>query len=140
ARQDEMLIDAAEAVAVEMRPGSALMFLGSTLHAGGANRTATSRRGMIISYSLGWLKPYELPWLAYPPEFARTLPPVLAALAGYRAHRPNLGTVEGRCPSFLFGDKGDALGAIDALRPEQEELIALYRAGALTPGRARPVD
>lgn len=132
-RQDEILIDDREAVAIEMDPGSALLFLGSTLHAGGANRTNAPRRGMIVSYSLGWLKPYELPWLAYPPEIARDFPPELAALAGYQAHRPNLGTFEGRCPSLLLQDQEPQLGAIDALRPEQENLIALYRSGALAP-------
>lgn len=132
-RQDEIVIDQAQGLSIAMEPGSALLFLGSTLHAGGANRTALPRRGMIVSYSLGWLKPYELPWLAYPPEIAKTFAPELAALAGYRAHRPNLGTFEGRCPSHLLSGEPLALGAIDVLRPEQEELIALYRSGAIVP-------
>jgi len=131
-RQDEILIDPAEAITAEMEPGSALLFLGSTLHGGGANLTQSPRRGMIVSYSLGWLKPYELPWLAYPPEIARHFPAGLAALAGYRAHRPNLGTFEGRCPSMLLdADRPETVGAVDALRPEQEALIAQFYAGAL---------
>ncbi|MBB6122825.1 phytanoyl-CoA dioxygenase family protein [Sphingobium subterraneum] len=134
-RQDEILIDPAEAIIAEMEPGAALLFLGSTLHCGGANISSASRRGMIISYALGWLKPYELPWLAYPPALARTFPPELAALAGYRAHRPNLGTFEGRCPSSLLGDEPNLQsGAIDTLRPEQEALIAAYRNGDIAPG------
>jgi hypothetical protein len=131
-RQDEIVIDPAEAIAAEMAPGAALLFLGSTLHAGGANRTTAPRRGMIISYSLGWLKPYELPWLAYPPEIARGFSPELAALAGYRAHRPNLGTYEGKCPSSLLAPGFDGHGgAVDALRPDQEALIAQFYAGTL---------
>jgi hypothetical protein len=131
-RQDDMLLDPADAVPARMGPGEVLLFLGSTLHAGGANRTTSPRRGMVVSYSLGWLKPYELPWLAYPPEVARGFPPELAALAGYRAHRPNLGTYEGRCPSILLGDAPPGpLGALDALRPDQEELIARFYDGSL---------
>lgn len=133
-RQDEILIADDEAIAIEMDPGAALLFLGSTLHAGGQNRRPVPRRGMIVSYSLGWLKPYELPWLAYPPELARGFAPELAALAGYQAHRPNLGTYEGRCPSHLLSGGQDGLGAIDVLRPEQEELIALYRSGMIHAG------
>lgn len=132
-RLDEIVMADEDALAIEMEAGDALLFLGSTLHCGGVNRTAVSRRGMIISYSLGWLKPYELPWLAYPPQIASTFPPELAALAGYRAHRPNLGTFEGKCPSAALGVHG-ALGAIDALRPEQEGLIGLYRKGVMQPG------
>ncbi|MBV1686414.1 phytanoyl-CoA dioxygenase family protein [Novosphingobium sp. G106] len=131
-RQNEMLIGEEDAVAVEMNPGDALIFLGSTLHGGGANSTALSRKGMIISYSLGWLKPYELPWLAYPPEFAKTLSQPLADLAGYRAHRPNLGTYEGRCPSTLLEAEGSSLGAVDSLRDDQEALILAWREGRLT--------
>lgn len=135
-RQDEIVMADEDAIAAEMEPGSVLMFLGSTLHAGGANRTAASRRGMVVSYSLGWLKPYELPWLAYPPEVARHFSPELAELAGYRAHRPNLGTYEGRCPARLLQPSSGAepSGAVDALRPEQEQLIGAYRAGQIPPG------
>jgi ectoine hydroxylase-related dioxygenase (phytanoyl-CoA dioxygenase family) len=134
-RQDEMLLDPADAVSACMAPGEALLFLGSTLHGGGANETQDPRRGMIVSYSLGWLKPYELPWLAYPPDVARAFSPELSALAGYRAHRPNLGTYEGRCPSVLLSDvDATALGAVDALRPEHEALIARFHEGSLPVG------
>src|SRR3546814_10424881 len=52
-------------------PGDALIFLGSTLHGGGGNTIATPRRGVLVSYCLGWLKPFELQWLVYPPRVAR---------------------------------------------------------------------
>jgi len=112
---------------VEMSPGSALLFLGSTLHGAGGNRTAAVRRGAIISYCLGWLKPYENQWLAYPPKVARHFSPELAALVGYCQHRPNLGNYEGRCPSILLGEEVPPhLGAIDALRPDQAELVSEF--------------
>src|SRR3546814_5722760 len=46
-----------EPVAAEMAPGSAVVFLGSTLHGAGANRASDVRRGLVVGYSLGWLKP-----------------------------------------------------------------------------------
>ena len=114
-------------VAAEMEPGGALIFLGSALHGAGANTSMAVRRGLVIGYSLGWLKPYENQWLAYPPEVARHFPPELAALVGYRQHRPNLGNYEGQCPSVLLGDDSDRpLGAIDALRPDQQAMIDAY--------------
>ena len=120
--------------AAEMEPGAALIFLGSTLHGAGANLTSAVRRGLVVGYSLGWLKPYENQWLAYPPEIARTFPSELAALVGYRQHRPNLGNYEGRCPSVLLGDGADRpLGAIDALRPDQQAMVDAFieaRAGS----------
>ena len=91
--------------AVELEPGSALLFLGSTLHGAGGNASNEIRRGAIVSYCLGWLKPYENQWLAYPPEIARTFDPELAALVGYTQHRPNLGNYEGQCPSVLLKDR-----------------------------------
>ena len=108
----------------EYGPGSALLMLGSTLHAAGANRSHDVRRGMIAGYSLGWLKTYENQFLAYPPEIARTFPPELAALVGYRQHRPNLGNFEGCCPSVLLQEGLPArLAAVDALRPDQKEAV-----------------
>jgi len=113
-----------------MAPGSALVFLGSALHGAGANRTDQVRRGIVIGYSLGWLKPYENQWLAYPPPVARRFSPELAALIGYRQHRPNLGNYEGQCPSILLqGDSDGPLAAIDALRPDQVALIDAFVKG-----------
>ena len=114
-------------VVAEAEPGDAIIFLGSTLHGAGGNRTMDVRRGIIISYCLGWLKPYENQWLAYPPALAKDFPADLAALAGYAQHRPNLGNFEGQCPSVLFGGyPAEPLAAIDALRPDQDALLADY--------------
>lgn len=111
----------------EMTPGAALVFLGSTLHGAGANTTERVRRGLVIGYALGWLRSYENQFLAYPPAIARTFDPSLAALVGYRQHRPNLGNHEGQCPSVLLGDHaGEALAAIDALRPDQTLMIDAF--------------
>lgn len=114
-------------LAIEAEPGSAILFLGSTLHGGGANRSAVPRRGIIVSYCLGWLKPFENQWLVYPPAVARHFHPALAALVGYAQHRPNLGNYEGQCPSILLGDDvPEHLTATDALRPDQAKLLGHY--------------
>lgn len=116
-----------EALVPELEPGSALLFLGSTLHAAGANVSDHVRRGLITGYSLGWLKTYENQFLAYPPEVARTFDREIAELVGYRLHRPNLGNFEGRCPSVLLDNSlPERLAAADALLPEQKEAIDAY--------------
>jgi len=122
---DEHPVD--DPVAIEAEVGSAIVFLGSTLHGAGANRSAVPRRGIIVSYCLGWLKPYENQWLAYPPHIAKAFPSTLAGLIGYRQHRPNLGNVEGLCPSVLLNDGlPERVGAEDALRPDQARLVANF--------------
>jgi ectoine hydroxylase-related dioxygenase (phytanoyl-CoA dioxygenase family) len=116
-----------DALLAEMAPGDMLVFLGSTLHGGGENRTSTPRRGLIVSYCLGWLRPFENQWLVYPPHVARHFPPELAALVGYTQHRPNLGNVEGQCPSLLLkSERLDPVAATDALRPDQAEALGVY--------------
>jgi len=127
--QRDYLLAEAEAVPAEMDPGSALFFLGSALHAGGANRTSMPRAGIIVSYSLGWLKPFESQFLIYPPDVARHFSPDIAALVGYAIHKPNLGNYEGQCPSLLLsGATQDFQAASDALRPEHAAFIAQLRA------------
>ena len=73
---------AGEPVAAIADPGDAILFLGSTLHGAGSNSSTCVRRAIIVSYCLGWLKPYENQWLAYPPDIARTFASPVAALAG----------------------------------------------------------
>ena len=112
-------------VVAEMDRGDVFVFLGSVLHAAGANRTALPRRGIIISYALGWLRTYENQNLTYDREFAQTLDPELAAMIGYRWQRPNLGTFDGQCPSVLLqqGLVDDYLPTVDSFTPEQKVVV-----------------
>jgi ectoine hydroxylase-related dioxygenase (phytanoyl-CoA dioxygenase family) len=103
------------------------LFLGSTVHSGGENTSNLPRRGLIISYCLGWLKPWENQWLAYPPEVAKSFAPELAALVGYQQHRPSLCNYEGQCPSVLLKDEASWQPFVDALLPEQVALVDEYR-------------
>lgn len=127
ADQDVPVLPEEDLVVPTVFPGDALIFLGSTLHGGGGNMSVAPRRGIVISYCLGWLKPFELQWLVYPPDVARHFSPELAAMVGYAQHQPNLGNVEGQCPSILLQDHvPDLLPAIDALRPDQAEAAAMF--------------
>ena len=76
-----------ELIAAVMPPGSAVIYLGSTLHAGGANITADQwRRGMHLSYCVGWLRTEENQYLATPLETVRTFPRRSQELLGFAAH------------------------------------------------------
>jgi hypothetical protein len=60
-----------------------------------------------------------------PAHRRRGFSPELAALVGYQQHRPNLGNYEGQCPSVLLRRRvPQHFAATDALRPDQEVLIA----------------
>ena len=67
----------------EMSRGSALIYLGSVFHGGGANVSRGDRIGLNLTYTLGWLRQEENQYLSCPPAIARTLPPELQALVGY---------------------------------------------------------
>jgi ectoine hydroxylase-related dioxygenase (phytanoyl-CoA dioxygenase family) len=114
-------------IAAEMEVGDALLFLGKTLHAQGANTSSEVRRALAIGYSLSWLKPYENQMLSYPPHIARHFPRELAELVGYRQIPPNLNNYEGQSPMRLLEDDvPEYFGAVDAFRPEQVEAIDYY--------------
>jgi len=77
----------AEAIAyAEMPAGSAVVYLGGTIHAGGANTTDVQRRGAHLSYCLGWLRTEENNYLSTPPAIAATLPRQAQELLGYAVH------------------------------------------------------
>lgn len=107
--------------------GSAILWVGGLLHGGGANRTGRVRRGLVISYRLGWLAGAERLLLSTPPHVAARLPERLQRMLGYQLHRPNLGWVEGRDPLlWLRGEVGDLAEADDNLTPEQERALEAY--------------
>jgi len=70
----------------EMPAGSAVVYTGGTIHAGGSNTTDIPRRGAHLSYCLGWLRTEENNYLAIPPAIAAKLPRQAQELLGYAVH------------------------------------------------------
>lgn len=96
-------------VVAEMPAGGAVIYLGSTFHAGGANSTDDEwRRGFHTSFVVGWLRTEENNTLATPPDVARRLPRRAQELLGYKAHDAiatgggYLGVVDVRHPADLL--------------------------------------
>ena len=81
-----------------MSPGSALFYLGSLWHGGGANQTTRPRLGVILEYAAGWLRPQENHCLAVPRAVVRDLPQRLQELLGYDVYPPFVGYVDGSHP------------------------------------------
>ena len=77
----------ADVLQAEMSAGSALIYLGSVLHGGGANRTESEcRRAVFVGYVLGWLRTEENSFLTVPIETAKRLPERVQQLLGYEPH------------------------------------------------------
>jgi len=85
-------------VMVAMSAGSALVYLGSVWHGGGANNTDQSRLGVVLHYARAWLRPVENHALVVPPEVVATLSPRMQELLGYNIASPFIGYVDGRHP------------------------------------------
>jgi ectoine hydroxylase-related dioxygenase (phytanoyl-CoA dioxygenase family) len=82
----------------EMSPGSAMFYLGSLWHGGGANTTESARLGVILEYAAAWLRQQENHCLAVPQSTVRDLPERLAELLGYNIYPPFVGYVDGSHP------------------------------------------
>jgi ectoine hydroxylase-related dioxygenase (phytanoyl-CoA dioxygenase family) len=93
-------------LAATMAPGSAMFYLGSLWHGGGANTTSTPRLGVILEYAAAWLRPQENHCLAVPRDIARQLPPRLQELLGYDIYPPFLGYVDGAHPRKVLSRGG----------------------------------
>ena len=91
-----------ETTTIEMPARTALVYLGSVWHGGGANRTAHTRLGVVLHYASAWLRPVENHVLSVPPDAAKTLAPRLQELLGYNIYPPFIGYVDGRHPRRLL--------------------------------------
>jgi ectoine hydroxylase-related dioxygenase (phytanoyl-CoA dioxygenase family) len=99
-----------ELVSAEMPAGSAVLYLGSTIHGGGRNATTDEwRRGMHMSFVVGWLRTEDNNYLSTPLDIVRRLPRRSQELLGYSAH-----------DAIAVG--GGYLGTVDLLDPV--ELLA----------------
>lgn len=101
-----------EIAVAEMAPGSAVLYFGSTLHGAGANVTDRMRRGMHVSYCLGWLRTEENNILSTPLERVREMPRRAQELLGFGLHdgiargEGFLGALDNRNPIELI-DAGE---------------------------------
>jgi ectoine hydroxylase-related dioxygenase (phytanoyl-CoA dioxygenase family) len=111
-----------EVADAEMSPGSTVLYLGSTIHGAGGNTTADRwRRGLHVSYVVGWLRTEENNYLATPPEVVRELPRASQEMIGYAVHD-------------AIADLGGYLGMLDLRDP-----IELLAEGSLGGPRSGPV-
>jgi len=123
---DRLELDGSQTIPAEMEKGSVLLYTGSLYHSAGANRSAHTRRGINITYSVSWLRQEENQYLAVPLDVARTLPVELLRLMGYARGAYALGYVDDlRDPievvrpdlgSSGLGDLGTALARARAKR------------------------
>lgn len=91
---DERMPTQEETVAAEMSAGSALLWVGSLYHGGGANKSDSPRTGVSMSYDLAFLRSEENHLLSIPIERVRALPEEMQQLLGWSASRTFLGWVE----------------------------------------------
>ncbi|MDE0236538.1 MAG: phytanoyl-CoA dioxygenase family protein, partial [bacterium] len=83
--------------------GRVLFYAGMVLQGAGANPSGAVRRGVNITYAVGWVRQEENQYLACPPEIARTLDDDLLRMMGYTQGAFALGYV---------GDQTDPLAAL----------------------------
>jgi ectoine hydroxylase-related dioxygenase (phytanoyl-CoA dioxygenase family) len=104
----DAIIDLSRREQAVMPKGSALFYLGSTLHGAGANNSGAPRLGLINGYSLGWLRQEANQYLNVPLEAARKLDRRMRCLLGYTTHDrrgDRLGKYYGTDTAFI--DKDD---------------------------------
>jgi ectoine hydroxylase-related dioxygenase (phytanoyl-CoA dioxygenase family) len=85
-----------------MPAGSAIVFLGTLVHRGGANRSTRPRLALSNQYCQPWARQQENYTLAVQPEQARAMSPRVRALLGYSIHPPFMGHVGGVHPERVL--------------------------------------
>ena len=90
-----------EVVQAEMPAGSAVYYLGRTLHGGGANLSKGERRGMFLGFVVGWLRTEENTFLSVPIKHVYDMPVRAQELLGYKSHA-GIGVVDVGNPMKLL--------------------------------------
>jgi len=87
-----------------MKAGSIMVFPGTFIHGGGANRSNAARLALTYQYCEGWLRQQENFFLAIPRDIAKTMSPRLRELLGYSIWPPFMGMVTAHHPQRVFDD------------------------------------
>lgn len=111
---DERMPTQEETVAAQMKAGSALLWMGSVYHGGGANRSEAPRTGLTMAYDLAFLRLEENHFLSIPVERVRQLPAEMQRLLGWSASSTLLGWVE---IDGQMRDPQELLGMADFAEP-----------------------
>ena len=74
-----------------MPKGSVVIYLGSTIHGGGANRSDAPRKAVVNTYCLGWLRQEENQYLTLTREEVAAQSDEMRRMLGFQAHGPYLG-------------------------------------------------
>ncbi len=72
-----------EIVNAEMPAGAVLFWMGGTLHGAGANTSQDWRYGVILTYSLGWVRQEENQYLDVPRQRVAELSPEVRRIVGF---------------------------------------------------------
>ncbi|MCU1367976.1 MAG: hypothetical protein JWN39_3615 [Ilumatobacteraceae bacterium] len=108
---DSQGYEPADTVPAIMDRGSVVLYLGSTVHGGGANHTERVRYAINIDYVLGWLRQEENQYLTYTLDEVRSFPERLQKLVGYEIGAYALGYIDGgRSPMDLLDPAGERVG------------------------------
>jgi len=90
---------AAPALTVIMPAGACVVFSGTLVHRGGANRSAAPRLAFSNQYCQPWARQQENFMLGVPPEVARQMPPRLQEMLGYSIYPPFMGQLTASHPA-----------------------------------------
>ena len=89
-----------DSLPAEMSAGSVLLYTGSLYHGAGQNDSDRDRIGLIVHYSLAWLRQEENQYLSCPSEVLDVLPEQMLRLMGYARGAYSLGFVDGGIDSL----------------------------------------
>ena len=85
-----------------MKAGSCIVFLGTLIHGGGANRSTAPRIALTYQYCEGWLRQQENVFLSIPRDIARNMSPRVRELLGYNIWPPFMGMVTAYHPDIAL--------------------------------------
>ena len=112
-----------------MAAGDVLLITGEVVHGGGADTTSGQwRRGLALSYVVGWMRTEEAHNLAIFVDRARQLPPRLRELLSLAGYRAPMGMV------YQLDMADPYVTLFDEPRPEPLPSKALGAHGSLPPG------